>query len=81
MTADHAPVSGHDLTRFQGIGPRAAHDLLADLARGLPLGKAVTKAVRHGGRRAPSEHELFRWRQRAMTLPADIPAVFALLAR
>ena len=39
----------------------AAHHLLADLAGGLPLGKAVTKAVRRGGRRAPSEHELFRW--------------------
>jgi hypothetical protein len=40
---------------------RAAHDLLADLTRGLPLGEAITKAMKTGGRRAPSEHELFRW--------------------
>jgi hypothetical protein len=40
---------------------RAAHDLLADLAGGMPLGAAITKAVKTGGRRAPSEHELFRW--------------------
>jgi hypothetical protein len=41
--------------------PRPAHDLLADLAAGLPLGQAVARAVGAGGRRAPSEHELFRW--------------------
>src|SRR5216684_487302 len=29
---------------------RAAHDLLADLAQGAPLGRAVTAAVRGGGR-------------------------------
>jgi len=40
---------------------RAAHDLLADLAGGTPLGEAIGKAVRQGGRRAPSETELFRW--------------------
>jgi hypothetical protein len=40
---------------------RAAHDLLADLAAGTLLGDAITKAVKTGGRRAPSEHELFRW--------------------
>jgi hypothetical protein len=40
---------------------RAAHDLLADLAGGTPLGEAIAKAVRLGGRRAPSETELFRW--------------------
>jgi hypothetical protein len=40
---------------------RAAHDLLADLAAGTPLGQAITKAMKTGGRRAPSEHELFRW--------------------
>ncbi len=40
---------------------RAAHDLLADLARGTPLGRAVTEAVSRGGRRAPTENELFRW--------------------
>ncbi len=40
---------------------RAAHDLLADLTAGRPLGAALTRAVVGGGRRAPSEHELFRW--------------------
>jgi len=40
---------------------RAAHDLLADLVRGTPLGDAIGKALKTGGRRAPSEHELFRW--------------------
>ncbi len=40
---------------------RPAHDLLADLAAARPLGEAVTRAVRAGGRRAPTEHELFRW--------------------
>ena len=40
---------------------RAAHDLLADLAGGTALGEAISKAVKTGGRRAPSEHELFRW--------------------
>ena len=40
---------------------RAAHDLLADLAGGTPLGDAIGKALKTGGRRAPSEHELFRW--------------------
>jgi Putative DNA-binding domain len=40
---------------------RAAHDLLADLAAGTPLGEAISKAMKTGGRRAPSEHELFRW--------------------
>jgi hypothetical protein len=40
---------------------RAAHDLLADLVGGTPLGEAIGKALKTGGRRAPSEHELFRW--------------------
>jgi len=40
---------------------RAAHDLLADLAGGTPLGDAIGKALKAGGKRAPSEHELFRW--------------------
>ena len=40
---------------------RTAHDLLSDLATGMSLGKAITKAMKTGGRRAPSEHELFRW--------------------
>ena len=39
---------------------RAAHDLLADLAAGKPLGKAVAAALRRG-RRPPTEQELFRW--------------------
>jgi hypothetical protein len=40
---------------------RAAHDLLADLAGGTPLGEAISKAAKAGGRRAPSEQELSRW--------------------
>ncbi|MFI5007824.1 MAG: putative DNA-binding domain-containing protein [Solirubrobacterales bacterium] len=40
---------------------RAAHDLLAELVAGRPLGEALARAVRAGGRRAPSEQELFRW--------------------
>lgn len=40
---------------------RSAHDLLADLVAGRPLGEALAGAIRAGGRRAPSEHELFRW--------------------
>jgi hypothetical protein len=41
--------------------PRAAHDLLADLVSGMPLGEAIVCAHRRGGRRAPSETKLFRW--------------------
>jgi hypothetical protein len=40
---------------------RAAHDLLADLAQGTPLGTAIAAAIRPGGRHAPTETELFRW--------------------
>ena len=40
---------------------RTAHDLLADLVAGRSLGEALARAARTGGRRAPSEHELFRW--------------------
>jgi hypothetical protein len=40
---------------------RAAHDLIAELAAGIPLGEAVARAVRQGGKRAPGETELFRW--------------------
>jgi Putative DNA-binding domain len=40
---------------------RAAHDLLADLVAGIPLGEAIAPALRAGGKRAPSETELFRW--------------------
>jgi hypothetical protein len=40
---------------------RPAHDLLSDLVAGIPLGEAIARALRSGGRRAPSETELFRW--------------------
>jgi len=40
---------------------RAAHDLLAALVSGRPLGNAIGEALKTGGKRAPSEHELFRW--------------------
>jgi len=40
---------------------RHAHDLLADLAAGYPLGEAVAAALRRGGRRGPREDDLFRW--------------------
>jgi hypothetical protein len=47
-------VNRQDLTR-------AAHDLLADLVSGKTLGEALSAALGRGGRRAPSETELFRW--------------------
>jgi len=40
---------------------RSAHDLLSDLASGTALGDAIASTLRRGGKRAPSEHELFRW--------------------
>jgi len=40
---------------------RAAHDLLADLAAGIPLGPAVNTALERGGRHAPKQDDLFRW--------------------
>ncbi len=40
---------------------RVAHDLLAELVAGIPLGEAVAHAVQRGGKRAPGETELFRW--------------------
>jgi Putative DNA-binding domain len=40
---------------------RTAHDLLADLVAGIPLGEAIAGALRAGGKRAPTETELFRW--------------------
>jgi hypothetical protein len=49
----HYAVWRHELTR-------PAHDLLADLVAGKSLGEAVAAALR-GGRRAPSQEELFRW--------------------
>lgn len=39
---------------------RPAHALLADLAAGVPLGKAIAAASTRGGR-PPREEELFRW--------------------
>jgi hypothetical protein len=50
-----------DFTVYRLDLSRAAHDLLADLSRGTPLGDAIATAIKTGGRRAPSEHELFRW--------------------
>lgn len=47
-------VYRHDLTR-------GAHDLLADLVAGKPLGKAVAAALRRGGRKRPQPDDLFRW--------------------
>jgi hypothetical protein len=47
-------VRRHDLSQ-------PAHDLLADLVAGKPLGKAVAAALRRGGRRAPTTEQLFRW--------------------
>ncbi len=47
------------ITRMELDGP--AHDLLLALAKGRALGSAVGAVLRRGGRRAPSEHELFRW--------------------
>jgi Putative DNA-binding domain len=40
---------------------REAHDLLADLVAGVPLGKAVAAALLRGRRERPGEEELFRW--------------------
>ncbi len=47
-------VYRHDLTR-------GAHDLLADLVAGKPLGRAVAAALRRGGRKRPQPDDLFRW--------------------
>jgi hypothetical protein len=47
-------VYRHDLTRM-------AHDLLADLVAGKPLGRAVGAALKRGGRRRPQAEDLFRW--------------------
>jgi len=40
---------------------RPAHDLLSDLAAGIPLGPAVKAALDRGGRHAPKQDDLFRW--------------------
>jgi hypothetical protein len=54
-------VYRRDYTVYRLDLSRSAHDLLADLVAGTPLGDAIGKALKAGGRRAPSEHELFRW--------------------
>jgi hypothetical protein len=40
---------------------RGAHDLLAALTAGVPLGEAVTAAMTTKGRRPPKPDDLFRW--------------------
>jgi len=40
---------------------RPAHDLLADLAAGVPLGPAVNAALARGGRPSLEEETLFQW--------------------
>jgi hypothetical protein len=40
---------------------RPAYDLLTDLASGIALGPAIGAALGRGGKREPSETELFRW--------------------
>jgi hypothetical protein len=44
----------HDLSR-------PAHDLLADLVAGKPLGKAIAASLARRGRHAPTADQLFRW--------------------
>ena len=40
---------------------KPAHDLLADLARGEPLGEVIGAALKRPARKRPSEDDLFRW--------------------
>ncbi len=40
---------------------KAAHDLLADLVRGEPLGDAIAAALKRPGRKKPAPDDLFRW--------------------
>lgn len=40
---------------------RSAHDLLADIVKGLPLGEALAAAIQRGGRPRPEPDALFRW--------------------
>ena len=40
---------------------RQAHDLLKDLVRGRPLGRAISAALRRPGGKPPAEDQLFRW--------------------
>jgi hypothetical protein len=42
---------------------RAAHDLLADVVAGTPLGGAVRATVRRSGTRGVNEQEISRWFQ------------------
>ena len=54
-------VYRRDYSVFRHDLSRPAHDLLADLVAGRPLGKAVAKVIMRGGRRAPTSEQLFRW--------------------
>jgi len=58
---EHVAVYRRDYGVYRLSLSRPAHDLLADLVAGIPLGDAIARALQAGGRRAPSETELFRW--------------------
>jgi hypothetical protein len=67
---DHPPLTRkdtylaiyrRDYTIWRHDLSRPAHDLLADLVAGKPLGKAVASALARGGRYAPTADQLFRW--------------------
>jgi putative DNA-binding protein len=67
---DHPPLTRkdtylaiyrRDYTIWRHDLSRPAHDLLADLVAGKPLGKAVASALARGGRFAPTADQLFRW--------------------
>jgi len=57
----YVAVYRRDYSVFRHDLSRPAHDLLADLVAGRPLGKAVAKVIMRGGRRAPTSEQLFRW--------------------
>jgi hypothetical protein len=61
LKANWLAVYRSDYAVYRLALSRPAHDLLADLAAGRPLGQAVAAAVARGGRRAPGEDELQRW--------------------
>jgi hypothetical protein len=54
-------VYRHDYSVWRLDLARPAHDLLADLHAGKPLGEAITAAMAKGGRRAPRSDDLFSW--------------------
>ena len=58
---DHVVVYRRSYGVYRLALSRAAHDLLADIVAGLPLGEAVAAALQRAGRRGPSEEDLFRW--------------------